>query len=135
MHDPTLSTASVSAAVQAIADRLSGGSLDLYDGPKPTSPGEAADRPFLARITLPSPAFVVGDVGSAELQGVPLSSLVVHTGDPTWARFSRPLRDGATAELDVTVGLADADPDLVIAARTLQVGSLARIVSFSLGLG
>jgi hypothetical protein len=108
--------------------------MDLYAGAKATSPDAAVDgQELLARIALPSPAFSVSAEG-AVLQGVPLTGLVVQTGSPTWARFSRPLADGGTAELDATVGPATENPDIVTDAAVLQVGSTTTILSFTLSL-
>lgn len=121
---PSLSSTAASAAAATICARLDGGTLDLFDD----------NQSLLARITLATPAFTVGDDGSADLQGTPLSGLVVQTGNPSQGRFSRSLKHGATPELDATVGVAADDPDIVTAVATLQVGSTARILGFTLSL-
>ena len=107
----TISNGAGNAMVDAIVDRVDGGSpgtIKVYTGSKPASPDDAATGTLLATFTLANPAFGAASTKSATLNTV-AAVTAAATGTAGWFRAAN---SGGTAQFDGTVGTAAADLNL-----------------------
>lgn len=126
----TLSAGAGSAMVDALVDRLDGGSagtIKIYSGVRPSTPDDAVSGTLLATFTLGNPAFGNAAAKSAALSAV-ASVTAAATGTAAWFRAAN---SAGTAQFDGTVGTAGADLNLnttaIVAGGTVTItgGSVA----------
>lgn len=128
-NNPHISVATRNAAADAAVGRLTGGTLEIRSGTQPAGPDTAPpDGAVLATFALPAPAF------GASVNGVAAANAIAAvqasaTGAATWFRAYRSAGNGATAELDGTVGTANAD--LIIDSAAIQQNAHVQVNSFS----
>jgi len=127
--NPHLSNGSKSAATDAVTTRLNGGTVEIRSGTQPASPDAApSDGALLATFNLPNPAFAAAVNGVAAI-GVIAAVVAAATGVASWFRFYRSAANGSTAELDGTVGTANAD--MIIDSVNIQQNAHVQINSFT----
>src|ERR1044071_4130976 len=97
-----LSNAAASAAASPVAVLANGGTINIYDGTRPTNANTAVTtQVLLASLTLPSPAFTTATNGQCTAHTI--SSVTASgTGVATWFRM---LKSDATVILDGNVGI------------------------------
>lgn len=115
------------AAVDAMAAKLNGGSIKIYDGTQPLNPGVAITTQVLLAVpTFGSPAFnpASGGVGIAK----PITSGTgLAAGTATWFRACK--SDG-TPMFDGSAG--GEGSDLFLASPTISVGAPVPVTSFQI---
>ncbi len=114
--------------VKAFAAKLSGGSLVLYAGPRPSDVTQSGVQRALVKFALPSPAFMSPLDGAA--LGYPLPvSIIDEEGKAVWAQFRS--ATGAVVA-DGSVGTKDAD--VILPKTDLQRHGTVEITSHTLRL-
>lgn len=102
-----LANASVNAKADALAARLNGGFIDIYDGAQPATADTAIGaQTKLARLTFGNPAFGAAVDGVATANAITKDSAADATGTAAWFRA---LTSGGAAVMDGTVGTSNAD--------------------------
>lgn len=108
---------------------MNSGSVEIRSGTQPAGPDTApADGAVLAVFALPNPAFGAAVNGVAPLNAV-AAVVAAATGVAAWFRMYRSAANGSTAELDGTVGTANAD--MIIDAANVQQNAHVQINSFT----
>jgi hypothetical protein len=98
--------------------------VQLYESPRPATPGDAPTTPMLASIALNEPA---GTVIAGALVMEPTSpATVAVSGTPTWARVVN--RDGDVA-FDMDAGPVDSGAECILSQSGLVAGSQVAILS------
>lgn len=114
----SLSNGAGNAVVDAIVDRLDGGTVKVYSGSKPASPDDAATGTLLATFTLPTPAFGAAATKSATLNTVAATTGVAD-GTAGWCRFAN---SSATAQIDGTCGTSGSGAELILSTTAITNG-------------
>jgi hypothetical protein len=113
----TVSAGTGNAMVDAVVDRLDGGSagtIKVYSGSRPASPDDAATGTLLATFTLSNPAF-----GSAASKSASINAVASVTAAATGsAGYFRAANSAGTAMFDGTVGTSGAELNLNTTAIT-----------------
>lgn len=113
----TVSTSAGNAMVDSVVDLLDGGSpgtIKVYTGARPATPGDAATGTLLATFTLSNPAF-----GSAASKSASLNAVASVTAAATGtAGYFRAATSAGTAVFDGTVGTSGAELNLNTTAIT-----------------
>lgn len=121
----TLSNAVRSAAADAIASRVDGGTgagkIRIYSGTRPAGPDTAiTSQTLLAEFACADPSFSSGVNGVITLDATPvLSATGVAAGTATWARI---LDSNNVACIDAKVTASGGGGDVTISTTTISVG-------------
>jgi hypothetical protein len=128
------SKAASQAMLNALTALMSAGSLVIYSGAQPASVDTAlAGNTVLATFVFNSPAFSAGtnaspSVGTASFVAATVSASA--TGTATFARAYK--ADGVTAVTDFSVGMAGANPDIVLNSTSVVASGNITIASLTL---
>lgn len=126
--DPTLTTATASAACDAVVDRLDtggAGTLKIYSGTQPvTADTGIVAQVLLATLTFSATAFGNAASGVATAAAITDDASADATGTATWARWAN---GAGTTILDCTVGTSGCDINLNSAA--IVIGAAVSITS------
>jgi hypothetical protein len=130
-----ISTAARTAAAQAIANLVDGGSsagkIRIYSGAQPAGPGTAPSGTLLAELTLSDPAFSVA-AGVATLDVTPaVTATGVAAGTAGWFRVLDSTEAAATGlgVYDGSVTATGGGGDLTLATTTVSIGLTVDITS------
>ena len=128
MANRRLSSASASAAADAVTKRVDGGILCLYaDSQQPASADEAVPGRSILLVELPfgSPAYRPAEGGEAEANPIGAQRAVAN-GAPTWFRALTARREPV---FDGTVGTEKSGADIEMSAGMIVAGAEVVVVS------
>lgn len=116
------------AACDGIVDLLDAGSgagtIKVYSGSQPATPGTAPTGTLLATFTCADPAFGAASTGVATLAGTPLSTTGAATGTAGWFRAAD---SAGNAVFDGSVGTSGAQ--LNLNSLSITTGGTVQITS------
>ena len=125
--DFDISSAAQNAAANAVTALTNGGTLRIYSGTKPATPGDAlSGNTLLVQHTLGSPAFGSASNGSATNNAISTVNASAG-GDPT---FFRVYSSGGTAVFQGTCGTSNAD--LILSSASITSGGAVSIANGAL---
>jgi hypothetical protein len=124
-----LETTAADDLVNAFAASLSGGTLVIYAGPRPTTAGTAGLQRVLVRYTLPAPAFMAATNGAALSYPFPLG-IIEDTGTAVWAQW---VTAAGQVRADLSVGTEDSN-DVVLTNADLERNGTVEVTSATLRL-
>jgi hypothetical protein len=129
-HNTVHSYLSVNAMLDALATRLNGGVIRLYNGTQPANADVAVGAQTLgAELTFGSPAFGAAANGVITANAITDDSSADAAITPTWARCLR--SGGINAEFDCTVGATGSSSDIEFDIATFVATGRVKITSFS----
>ena len=125
--DFDISSAAANAAANAVTALANGGTLRIYSGTKPATPGDAlSGNTLLVQLTFGSTAFGSASNGAATNNAI---SAVTASATGT-ASFFRAYSSGGTAVFQGTCGTADAD--LVLSSTSISSGGSVSVANGAL---
>jgi len=127
--DPRLTNAAVSAAADAVVDRIDtggAGTIKIYTGTIPTDADTAIGaQVLLATLTFSATAFGAASNGVATASAITSDTSADATGTAAWARIAS---GAGTTQMDVTVGTSGDDINFntvaFVAGATVAITSL-----------
>jgi hypothetical protein len=109
-HTPRLGVTARNAAANAVCTLLNSGTIGLYSGTQPATPGTAVTtQVLLAQLTFGATAYGSAVAGVSTANAITDDSDANATGDATWCRA---LSSGAVAIWDGSVGTSGCDCNL-----------------------
>lgn len=114
--------------INAFTARLSGGSVVIYAGPRPTDLAAGVQR-ALVRFPLPAPAFLSAANGAALAYPVPVQ-IIQEAGEAVWAQFQTA---AGVVLADGSVG-PDASNDVQLSKTTLERNGTVELTSLTIRL-
>ncbi len=125
-----ISTAARNAAMDAVTALINvggAGTIEIYDGSQPATPGTAVTtQNKLVTLTFSATSFAASSAGTATANAI-TNGTAIASGTPAWARIKS---GGGTAVIDCTVGTSGTD--IVLASGTIGSGSTVSLTSFTL---
>lgn len=134
-HAPKKSNDTVNGEADLVADRLDNGYLRIYDGAKPADADTAiSTQTLLAELRFANPSAPAAVAGVVTFGPLTADASANATGTATWARLLK--SDGTTVVMDVTVGTAGADINIVTTSIVATTAvSLPGLVQFRVQKG
>ena len=124
-------SASKNARLGLLNTDLSGGTLKIYNGTRPTTADTALGiQTLLVTMTLPSPAGTVS--GGVLTIGTVDSSMAIADGTASW---SRAFTSGSVAVADFDVGYTGSGAAITLDSVSLTTGGLLSKVSMTVSEG
>ena len=125
--DFDISSAAANAAANAVTALINGGTLRIYSGTKPATPGDAlSGNTLLVQLTFGSTAFGSASNGAATNNAI---SAVTASATGT-ASFFRAYSSGGTAVFQGTCGTSDAD--LILSSTSISSGGSVSVANGAL---
>lgn len=114
--------------IEAFGEIFDGGTLEIYTGPQPADPNDAASGSLLCTITIPNPAFGAASGGTIAKAGS-WSDTAGATGTAGYARF---ISSDTLKTMDAVVTDVPGGNDLLINNIDIVNGNTVTVVSLTL---
>lgn len=126
-----LSIAARNVQLNALATRLNGGFIRIYDGAQPASPDTAVGaQVLLSELTLANPAFGAAAAGVITANAITADASANASGNAAWFRAVE--SDGVTAVIDGSVGTAASN--LILSTVAIVATAPVSVSSWTHGL-
>lgn len=124
-----ISVAAQNAAAAAVGTLTNGGTINIYTGAQPATPGTAASGTLLGTLTLSATAFGAASAGTITAAAITGDSVADASGT---AGYFRVFGSTSVAVIDGTVSASGGGGELVLSSVSIVAGGTINVTSYTI---